>query len=496
MHLLAAAALVALLLAIVEGAAALYLRRLGATTYADALAAGGDQVTTALRMLALNPALHPAPLVEDPLILWRNAPGAQKTQPVNPRRFGRDESWTLAVNAAGHRGPDLPPTRPAGYRILCIGDSITFGFGVDQPAPYPRRLEALLRARHPGLAVEVINAGVPGWSWLQGLRFLEAEGLAMRPDLVVQAHGSNDMFFPAQITDRERLTPPRTRVGRFLATVAPAVHRTYAYRALLTLLPRPQSTPSPGCAAQIQHTRTCYRLSVDDVADAVRRARRATAAAGSDYLVMNLDVMETPAVTGSRPAAAAEGIPFLDQVARLRDIRRAEEDERAKRLGLARAEASSDTDRSHPARVRLRVAAPAGVTDVSVRGVAYLSGASPVAAPLHDDATHGDEVAGDRVFTTTIEVPRTVAILEYLYLGNGDREFVPLPPFPSTQGFRLLPITGDATGPVEVFGELPLMLERTHPDARGHEIIAQALVEAVEGMPSWRRFAASHAPPR
>ncbi|TMA34269.1 MAG: SGNH/GDSL hydrolase family protein [Deltaproteobacteria bacterium] len=160
-----------------------------------------------MKVLELAPELNPSPLVTDFDLLWRNKPLAVKTQPVNPRPYGRDDQWTIRIDSMGFRGPERPlPTPHDGtYRILCVGDSITFGFSVDQDAPFARRLEELLRARYPSRPIEVVNAGVPGWSWVQGRRFLEREGLVLRPDLVIVGHGTNDQFFTARITDRERV---------------------------------------------------------------------------------------------------------------------------------------------------------------------------------------------------------------------------------------------------------------------------------------------------
>jgi lysophospholipase L1-like esterase len=116
----------------------------------------------------------------------------------------------------------LPPEKPGGeFRILCIGDSVTFGFNVDQSDSYPERLQAALRARFPGRPIRVINAGTPGWSWLQGVLFLEREGLALHPDLVIMAHGANDRFFAAKITDAERIGELRRPGVRWVESGAP-----------------------------------------------------------------------------------------------------------------------------------------------------------------------------------------------------------------------------------------------------------------------------------
>src|SRR6185369_9606928 len=146
--------------------------------------------------------LNPAPIVADADLLWRNEPGARKTQPVNPRPFGRSDTWTIENNSEGFRGPERTKDRNP-YRVLAIGDSITFGFNVDQPDVWPRELEGLLRSYSPKRDVEVINAGVPGWTWLQGLEFLNKRGLALRPDVVIFGHGTNDQLFAATTTDEE-----------------------------------------------------------------------------------------------------------------------------------------------------------------------------------------------------------------------------------------------------------------------------------------------------
>src|SRR5262245_20740437 len=55
----------------------------------------GDYVATTLKVLELAPDLNPAPLVQDPQVLWRNKPLARKTQKVNPEPLGRNEDWTI-----------------------------------------------------------------------------------------------------------------------------------------------------------------------------------------------------------------------------------------------------------------------------------------------------------------------------------------------------------------------------------------------------------------
>ena len=88
-------------------------------------------------------------------------------------------------NSLGLRDEDYPREKPAGTRrILIIGDSVTYGYGVkDDDAPFPERLERALHEE--GRAVEILNAGIPGTlttEWLQLFTIVER---SFDPDAVV-----------------------------------------------------------------------------------------------------------------------------------------------------------------------------------------------------------------------------------------------------------------------------------------------------------------------
>ncbi len=453
----------------------------------------GDYVLQTLKVIELAPELNPSPLAADRRLLWRNTPGAQKTQPINPQPFGHDDTWTIAINTRGFRGPELaaPGAARRPYRVLCVGDSITFGFSVDQGAAYPRRLEAALAARYPAQPFEVINAGVPGWSWVQGQRFLESEGLALRPDVVVIGHGTNDQFFPTQVTDRESIERLDSPVARGAAWLTPLLQQTNTYRAVLQYAPRLRQrlAASAGCRAQMRETGGCRRVSVAEIAETVGAIRRLMAAAGVDLIVLNVDFVETVAVQGTRQAVEANGLVFLDFVQRFHELRQAGERARAERLHVGPGR-SAGTGPWTPASVVLRVLAPPGGT-MSVKGGAYFSGTFVFDEHLHDDGTRGDEVAGDGVYTSTLSVPGGVAALEYKFFRGDDPEFLPLPPVRSSTGYRLLRLGGDTVGPVEMFGVLDRMAERTHPNAEGQQLIADTVGATIETLPSFRRIVGS-----
>jgi len=485
LHIAAALVLTVGLLAGIELLSGLFVARQAQTELAQYVP--GDPVSETLAWLAINP----APLIKDVDLLWRNEPLARKTLEVNPRAFGRSESWTIENNSEGFRGPERTQAGDDTeiYRVLCVGDSVTFGFNTDQDAAYPRLLEQHLREQHPARRFEVVNAGVSGWSWIQGLRFLETRGFALHPDAIVIAHGANDQFLRARVTDEERFRRLATPLTRFVQSAGLLLSRTNTYRAVEWLLPRREPTGnSPGCQKQIAETGFCKRVSLEEIQAAVREIGRLAPRHSADLLVLNLDFVKTPAVEAVRRAVAREGIPFLDLVDRLNALREAEENARAARLGLASARETPRADARPTNEVVLRVLVPRGLETYSVKGTRFFSAGFAFNGPMYDDGTHGDEVAADGVFSTAVSVPVEVKAISYKLFQNGVAEFVPLPPLTSTQGERSMPLSGDRIAPVVVFGEYRFMAEGAHPNADGHAIIAEAVAHGIETLPSFQRF--------
>jgi len=78
----------------------------------------------------------------------------------------------VASNSWGLRGPEVSCDTSA-RRVLLLGDSYTFGWGVADSAGFVRLLEAELNRKSQGIPVECINGGLPGYSIYQQIRMLE-----------------------------------------------------------------------------------------------------------------------------------------------------------------------------------------------------------------------------------------------------------------------------------------------------------------------------------
>ena len=108
------------------------------------------------------------------------------------------ERHRISINSMGLRCPEIPGKQAEEFRILCLGESGTFGAGLANGLAYPSLLEKLLNHDGGDSRFRVINAGVPAWSSFQSREFLRLKGADLRPDLVVVYHEMND-YLPALV---------------------------------------------------------------------------------------------------------------------------------------------------------------------------------------------------------------------------------------------------------------------------------------------------------
>jgi len=104
----------------------------------------------------------------------------------------------VKINRDGFRDSHHQKEKPPGVlRVLGLGDSFMFGWGVQEEEAFLRKLEVGLeyRIKRP---VEAINAGVPGWGLNQYYLFLKRTGIQFSPDIVVVAYFVDDLSGPVQ----------------------------------------------------------------------------------------------------------------------------------------------------------------------------------------------------------------------------------------------------------------------------------------------------------
>jgi lysophospholipase L1-like esterase len=120
------------------------------------------------------------PWVYDPLLGWSLQPGYEG------RFVASDFSIAVSVNGDGIRDDEYSLQRTDRSRMLVLGDSFAWGWGVE----HEQRFSELLEARNSGW--EIVNAAVPGYGTDQIYLYLREKGIAYRPDVILLLFYYND----------------------------------------------------------------------------------------------------------------------------------------------------------------------------------------------------------------------------------------------------------------------------------------------------------------
>jgi lysophospholipase L1-like esterase len=155
-------------------------RRLGYAAIPLAVVVGGSEV--ALRAAGW-PTVTDARRFAHMQVYWTEPPDQVAVAHPHKETSG---SFTVTSDANGLRAAGMPPhpvAKGSTPRVMTLGCSTTFGWGVDDAQTYPARLEA--RLREGGHPAEVINGGQPGYTSFQGLWLWDKTLAQYRPDVVV-----------------------------------------------------------------------------------------------------------------------------------------------------------------------------------------------------------------------------------------------------------------------------------------------------------------------
>lgn len=113
-------------------------------------------------------------------------PGQEFVDRIRP-----DLPYPVRINTLGFRGRDFTRGKaPGTWRVLCLGDSYTFGHHVTDDEAFPAVLDrALARSGH----AEAINGGANGFTVVDEAAFLRTKAMGLLPDVIVLVFSQNDV---------------------------------------------------------------------------------------------------------------------------------------------------------------------------------------------------------------------------------------------------------------------------------------------------------------
>lgn len=132
--------------------------------------------------------------------MWRYAKDLKRVSQLpgvghehRPNTAGVFMGVPVAINSAGLRDREYPQAkRPGVARILMLGDSVTFGWGVPDEGTTSRALERRLNPPGGPARFEVINTGVGNTNTAMQAAYFMHRGVHFQPDVVVLNYFIND----------------------------------------------------------------------------------------------------------------------------------------------------------------------------------------------------------------------------------------------------------------------------------------------------------------
>ena len=190
----------------------------------------------------------------DPELLWKMKPNLTKS--------------FVSTNSRGLTGPTVPYQKDTGkFRIMLIGDSTPLGIGLaDWKNSFIWLLGQFL-GRRLNQEIEIINASTAGYTSLQGLKYLQSEGLKYQPDLLLVYLGNNDASYNGYQSDADLMS----QAGQFIG-LKKVLNNFRSYRLLKAfLLPLKAHSLEQDTLLQVRVDPDSYRQNLQAIVDLCRQ---------------------------------------------------------------------------------------------------------------------------------------------------------------------------------------------------------------------------------
>ncbi len=431
--------------------------------------------------------------------------------PKIPKSLEQNPVWEISLNSEGFREREFPAGKPSTvFRIVCLGDSWTFGTNVGHKESYPQTLGSLLKQEFPGRDIEVLNLGVLGYSSFQGLELLRKRWPNLTPDAVLigfamndgNVAGFRDKDMPGlkeQVTWGKRLSRllEKSASYKLLEYAALLVKYRpkplgYGIKALADVAGGPNEAWVHGRGAEVadyekleQWTRVSPKDYEANIVEMIHFARKG----GASVILLYNQLWKTPYQAILHRVSKAEAVPLVDGKALIDEARGTIERELERRLNRVPVEGDGPPGAGAADAVFRVYSGKYPVPDSM-----YIVGAHPSLGNLvpnsvrmYDDGAHGDQRAGDKVWSYQASIPPGKEIF-YVYTNSGRKGEWEGLDIPEIRSF-----TPEASRagrsvyrPIETFGESYMHADGWHTNAAGYELIAKAVVGFLKQDPKFR----------
>ena len=422
--------------------------------------------------------------------------------PTVPDEFKNNPTWTVSFNSAGFRDDEFPATRsPDSIRIITLGDSWTFGHNVAMDQSYPKRLQVMLRSEFPNKKIEVLNLAMLTYTSHEGLKLLQRKALAFQPDIVLIGYSMNDASI-AGWHDRDVFVPKTWRFSlrRFISENS-EIYKLAAYLNQLgkfdavTMGDTIKAASDQNADFLFESWVSADALEAKDYERLESKVRVPPAEYEQNIREMIRLVREHKAVPILLHNDLRPGSPYQSALQRISRAENVTLVDNCDLIGKERQRMEADLEHQLGLQPAVPTANPtAGKIDVVFRVRMDHSAVSrgmfivgpypeigdnvPNKVAMFDDGTHGDQKAGDNVWSYTASFSPGRKIF-YVYTNSGTEgkwENLDLPKIRSL----VVPVSGNTVyRPIETFGQIYLQADGFHTNSAGYQVMAQAVRDAV-----------------
>lgn len=394
----------------------------------------------------------------------------------------------VRTNAYGMRMGEVSLEKDAGvFRIAAMGDSSTFGWMLDEDESYPQQLETLLN-QAGSERYEALNFGVPGYTSYHGLKQYQNLVQRFKPDALILAYGFNDSY-EARLPENE-LFERMNDAGLLEPFSALTLILNDSSRLFRWVFGRIASVKKQPIEAlyheRAQRGEWHARVSRQDYIENLSTIIEDAQGEGREVILLHLNLPNTWVKEPLRFLANEYSLPLIDVQELFSDYVNAPQPELI----------DSESDE---ARFLFRVKVP---ESVEINDAIYIVGGDPALGDwtpntvrMYDDGTHGDERAGDRIWTLETQLSSD-GYVDYAFTNSG----------PAGQWQEAEPVyentpkairhyhhvnAGEVSSKnlwvsplhiynIDPFHEIMVPGDPIHPNAEGQRLIADALAREIQ----------------
>ncbi len=405
----------------------------------------------------------------------------------------------VSTNAYGMRMREVNLKVPQNtIRIAAMGDSCTFGWMVPEKDSYPRQLEKLLNEKNEQ-HYEVLNFGVPGYTSFHGLKQYHRLVKQFRPDVLILAFGFNDSF-ESRFSEKEfyswlekyNLTKGLSGLPLFLYD-----HSVFGKWLIRRLHSSSRTIIEEEVRKRAQKGVWCAKASRQEYKTNLRKIITDARTYNARCLLLHLNLPNTWVKKPLSELAAEMDTAFYDVQDFFKKNKSTEYINRANKLGLIPSGMQHEiAEEVFTLVFRVEIPQTEVVPDkIYIVGNHKVIGDwSPNTVAMYDDGTHGDEKAGDRIWSLTVQIKEPI-MLDYTFTNSGplgqwiEAERLHENPDKAIRYYAHIDLSTITPGsvwysPIHRFGEIPydhLLIpgDPIHPNKIGYKLIAEQILPHV-----------------